>query len=218
MVEEYQSIVNNNVWNVVLRLKEKIVVSSKWIYKTKHSVDGSIEKYKARFIAHGFSQKEGIDYEETFSHVARYTSIRDILAIDVVKKWKVHHMDVKTTFLNGVIEEEVYVERPQGFETCDNQTHVCRLKKSLYGLKKERRAWYGRIDKFLMRLGFTKSKEHSNLYFKVMDGGSVILLLYVDDIFLTRDEKLITESKRKLVAEFEMKYLSMMHYFLGLEV
>jgi hypothetical protein len=111
MVEEYQSIVKNDVWDVVSRPKEKIVVSSKWIYKTKHSTDGSIEKYKARFVERGFSQKEGIDYEDTFAPMARYTSIRAILAIVAVMKWKVHQMDMKT-FLNGVIEEEVYVEPP----------------------------------------------------------------------------------------------------------
>jgi hypothetical protein len=127
-------------------------------------------------------------------------------------------MDVKTAFLNGVIEEEVYVEQPQGFETHDSQTHVCKLKKSLYGLKQSPKAWYSRIDSFLMSLGFTKSKADSNLYFKVVYGGPVILLLYVDDQFLTGEENLITDSKRKLVAEFEMKDLGMMHYFLGLEV
>jgi hypothetical protein len=95
---------------------------------------------------------------------------------------------------------------------------VCRLKKSLYGLKQEPRAWYGIIDIFLMSLGFTKSKEDSNLYYKVVDGGPVILLLYVDDLFLTGDEKLITESEEKLATKFEMKDLGMMHYFLGLEV
>jgi hypothetical protein len=95
---------------------------------------------------------------------------------------------------------------------------VCKLKEALYGLKQAPRAWYGRIDNFLMSLGFTKSKADSNLYYKVVDGGPVILLLYVDDLFLTRDEKLITESKRKLATEFDMKYLGMMHYFLGLEV
>jgi hypothetical protein len=100
------------------------MVSSKWIYKMKHLADGSIKKYKARFVAHGFSQKEGIDYEEIFSHVERYTSIRSILAITTVIKWKVHQMNMKTSFLNGVIEEEVYVEKPQGFETHDSETHV----------------------------------------------------------------------------------------------
>jgi hypothetical protein len=99
-----------------------------------------------------------------------------------------------------VVEEEVYVEKPQGFETHDKQTHVCRLKKALYGLKQAPKAWYGRIGSFLMSLGFNKSKAYSNLYYKVVDGGLVILLLYVDDLFLTGDEKLIVECKRKLAA------------------
>ena len=101
---------NNDVQEIVLRLGGKFVVNSKWIYKIKHVVDGSIEKYKERFVARGFSQKEGIDYEETFPPVARYTSIRSVLALAVVMKWKIHYMDVKTAFLNGVVEEEVYVE------------------------------------------------------------------------------------------------------------
>ena len=96
----------------------------------KHAADGSIEKYKAIFVAHGFSQKEGMDYEETFSPVARYTSIRSVLALATMMKWKIHQMDVKTTFLNGVVEEEVYMEQPLGFETHDRESHVCRLKKS----------------------------------------------------------------------------------------
>jgi hypothetical protein len=185
MTEEYQSIVKNDVWEIVPRLKRKDVVSSIWIFKIKHDVDGSIEKYKERFVAHGFSQKEGIDYEETFSPVARYTSIGTIIALATKMKWKLHQMDVKTTFLNGVIEEEVYIEQPQGFEVEDMKTHVCKLKKALYILKQAPRAWYGRIDSFMTSLGFTKSKVDSNLYFKVMNDESIILLLYVDDLFLT---------------------------------
>jgi transposase InsO family protein len=218
MTEEYQSIIKNDVWEVVPKPKNKDVVSSKWIYKIKHAADESIEKYKARFVARGFSQKEGIDYEETFAPVARYTSIRTIIALAAKMKWKLHQMDVKTTFLNGVIEEEVYIEQPQGFEVEDRKTHVCRLKKALYGLKQAPRAWYGRIDSFLTSLGFTKSKVDSNLYFKVMNDEPVVLLLYVDDLFLTGEENLITDCKRKLAAEFEMKDLGPMHYFLGLEV
>jgi hypothetical protein len=143
--------------------------------------------------------------------VARYTSIKTIIALAAKMKWKLHQMDVKTVFLNGVIEEEVYIEQPQGFEVEDRKSHVCRLKKALYGLKQAPRAWYGRIDSFLTSLGFTKRKADSNLYFK-------ILLLYVDDLFLTGEEKLIAECKQRLAAEFEMKDLGLMHYFLGLEV
>jgi hypothetical protein len=198
--------------------KNKDVVSSKWLYKIKHAANGSIEKHKARFVARGFSQKEGIDFEETFSHVARYTSIGTIIALAAKMKWKLHQMDVKTTFLNGVIEEKVHIEQPQGFEVEDRKTHVYKLKKALYGLKQAPRAWYGRIDSFLTSLGFTKSKVDSNLYFKVMNDESVILLLYVDDLFLTGEEKLITDCKKKLATEFDMKDLGPMHYFLGLEV
>jgi hypothetical protein len=187
------------------------VVSSKWLFKIKHVADGSIEKYKERFVARGFSEKEGIEYEETFAPVARYTLIKTIIALAAKMKWKLYQMDVKTSFLNGVIEEEVYIEQPQGFEDEDRKSHVCKLKKSLYGLKQASRAWYGHIDSFLMSLGFTKSKEDSNLYFKVMNDEPVILLLYVDDLFLTGEEKLITECKKRLASEFEMKDLGLMH-------
>jgi hypothetical protein len=218
MTEEYQSIIKNEVWEIVPRLKSKDVVSSKWLFKIKHVADGSIEKYKERFVTCGFSQKEGIEYEETFAPVARYTSIRTIIALVAKMKWKLHQMDVKKAFLNGVIKEEVYIEQPQGFEVENMKYHVCKLKKSLYGLKQAPRAWYGRIDSFLTSLGFTKSKEDSNFYFKVMNDEPVILLLYVDDLFLTREENLITECKKRLASEFEMKYLGLMHYLLGLEV
>jgi hypothetical protein len=105
MIEEYQSIIKNDVWEIVPRPKSKDVVSSKWLFKVKHVDDGSIEKYKEMFVSHGFSQKEGIDCEETFSPVARYTSIRTIISLAAKMKWKLHQMDVKMTFLNGVIEE-----------------------------------------------------------------------------------------------------------------
>ena len=121
-------------------------------------------------------------------------------------------MDVKNAFLNGVVEEEVYVEQPLSFETHHRDTHVCKLKKSMYGLKQALRTWYDRIDRFLFSLGFTKSKADSNLYYKVEYGNLVMLLLYVDT------DGLIADMKRKLAVEFEMKDLGMMHYFLGMEV
>jgi hypothetical protein len=127
-------------------------------------------------------------------------------------------MDVKIAFLNGVIEEEVYIEQPPSFEVQDRTTHFYKLKKALYGLKQAPRASCGRIDSFLMSLGFSKRKVDPNLYFKIVDDGPIILLLYVDDLFLTDEEKLITNCKKKLYAEFEMKDLGLMHYFIGLEV
>ena len=127
-------------------------------------------------------------------------------------------MDVKTTFLNGVVEEEVYVEQPLGFETDDRKTRVYKLKKSLYGLKQAPMTLYGRMDNSLMNLDFTKSKADSNLSFKVEGRRPVMLLLYVDDLLLTGEEELIKDAKRRLATKFEMKDLEMMHYFLGMEV
>ena len=110
MQEEYNSIIKNNLWEVVSRPAGKSIVSSKWIFKLKHAVDGSIEKYKARFVARGFSQKEGIDYDETFAPVAKYTSIRTIISLVFIFGWKMYQMDVKTAFLNGNIDQEVFIK------------------------------------------------------------------------------------------------------------
>jgi hypothetical protein len=107
MKEKHQPIMKNDVWEIVPRPKEKLVVTSKWVYKVKHAVDISVDKYEARFVARGFFQKEGEDYDETFSLVARYTSIRAIMSLVASMGWSLHQMDVKTTFLNGEIEEEV---------------------------------------------------------------------------------------------------------------
>ena len=169
-------------------------------------------------MACGFSQKEGIAYEETFVAVAKHTSIRTILDMDAVMKWKIDQMDVKTTFLNVVVEEELYVEKPLRFERHDMQTHVCKLKKVLYGLKQAPRTWYDIMNSFLISQEFTKSKLDSKIYFKVEGGRSMMLLLYVDDLFLIGEDELIKDARRILATEFKMKYLGMMHYFLGMEV
>jgi hypothetical protein len=217
MVEEYQPILKNGVWDIVPRPEEKSVVTSKWIYKIKHAVDGSVKKYKARFVTKGFSQVEGIDYKETFAPVAQYTSIRTIISLVTSMGWKLHQMDIKTVFLNGEIEEEVYIEQPEGFVIHDEKSHVCRLKKTLYGLKQTPHAWYEKMDRFLMSLGFSKSVVDPNLYYHIVGDECLILVMYVDDLFLTGSERLIVECKRALTSKFEMKDLGMMHY-LGLEV
>jgi hypothetical protein len=218
MLEEYDSIMRNDVWEVVSRPEGKSVVTSRWLYKTKYVADGSIEKHKARFVARGFSQVEGVDYDETFAPVARYTSIRSIIAIAAEMGWRIHQMDVKTAFLNGFIEEEVYIEQPQGFEVCERESHVCLLRKALYGLKQAPRAWYSRIDSYLLQMGFEKSDVDPNLYYIIRGEDTLILILYVDDLFITGAEHLIAECKRGLASEFEMSDIGLMHYFLGMEV
>jgi hypothetical protein len=127
-------------------------------------------------------------------------------------------MDVKTTFLNGEIEEEFYIEHPKGFVIHEQKSHVCGLKKALYGLKQEPHAWYDKMDGFLRSLGFNKSVVDPNLYYHIVGDECLILVLYVDDLFITGSERLIVECKCALTSEFEMKDLGMMHFFLGIEV
>ena len=132
--------------------------------------------------------------------------------------WRIHEMDVKTAFLNWIIDEEVYIEQPKCFETFDRESHVCILKRSLYGLKQAPCAWYTRIDNYFTGLGFTKSEADANIYQIVVEGKLLIIVLYVDDLILTGDEKLIHLFKEDLAKEFEMKNLGLLHYFLGLEI
>ena len=164
--------------------------------QAKTVADGSVEKYKARFVARQFSQVEGVDYDETFALVAHCTSIRSLISIAAKIGWKIHQMDVKTAFLNGIIHEEVYVEQPQSLEIHGRESHVCRLKKALYGLKEGPRAWYSRIDSYLLLMGFQKSEADSNLYFVMVRDDPLILLLYVDDLFITGEERPIAVWKR----------------------
>eukprot|EP00253_Pinus_taeda_P014262 PITA_14262 len=191
MVEEYNSIMVNDVWKVVPRPQDRSVIGSRWIYKIKYAADGSVEKYKARFVAKGYAQKEGIDYEETFTPVSRYTSFRTVISLAAQMGQEIHQMDVKTTFLNGVTEEEVYNEQPKGFETNEKKSHKIR---------------------------FIKSGVDPNLYYLVVEGEPLILVLYVDDLFLTSSSGLIEDCKENPATEFDMKDLGQMHYFLGLEV
>jgi hypothetical protein len=218
MTKKYQSIMKNDVWDIVLRPEGKSMVTSNWIYKIKHAFYGSVEKYKVIFVARRFSQVEGIDYEETFSHVSQYTSICTIISFAASMVWRLHHMDVKIAFLNGDIEEEVYIEQPDGFVIHEKESHVCRLNKALYGLKQESRAWYEKIDGYLMSFGFNKSVVDPNLYYHIVGYKCLVLALYVDYLFLTSSESIIVECKRALNSKFKMKDLGMMHYFLGLEV
>jgi hypothetical protein len=218
MVEEYDSIVKKSAWEIVPIPIDKSMVGLRWIYKVKQVFDGSVEKYKATFVARGFSQIRGIDYDESFAPVTRYSSIRSILALSTQMGSRIHGMDVKTAFLNGIIEEEVYIEQPKGFETFDRESHVCILKRSLYGLKQAPCAWYTRIDSYFTGLGFTKSEADENLYQIVVEGKILVIVLYVDDLILTGDEQLIHLCKEDLAKEFEMKNLGLLHYFLGFEI
>jgi hypothetical protein len=219
MEDEMSQIQKNDTWELVELPHGKSSIGVKWIYKLKYNMDGSISKHKARLVAKGYVQQEGIDYEETFSPVARLETVRTFLSIASQLKLKVYQMDVKSAFLNGYLKEEVYVEQPQGFIVEGKEDKVYRLKKALYGLKQAPRAWYSRIDKYLHDHGFVKCSSESAVYKKVIGSDFIILCLYVDDlIFMGTSISLVKEFKEEMKSEFEMSDLGEMQYFLGMQI
>ena len=135
MVSEYNSLIKNKTWELIDLPADRDPINTKWVYKVKYLADGSIDRYKARFVAKGFSQQEGIDYDETFAPVAKFNNLLVVLAIATYEDLELELMDVKTAFLNGEIMEDIYVTQPEGFVDSKRPHAVCKLKKSLYGLK-----------------------------------------------------------------------------------
>ncbi|GKD48884.1 retrovirus-related pol polyprotein from transposon TNT 1-94 [Tanacetum coccineum] len=147
----------NDTWELTTLRKGQKAIGVKWVYKAKKNAKGEVEKYKARLVAKGYKQKYGIDYEEVFAPVARLETIRMIIIIAAQYRWKIHQMDVKSTFLNGLLEEEVYMEQPEGYVAKGQEGKVLRLKKALYGLKQAPRAWNTGIDKYFQEHGNSQS-------------------------------------------------------------
>ncbi|KAG9447198.1 hypothetical protein H6P81_013326 [Aristolochia fimbriata] len=181
------------------------------------TMDGSIDRYKARLVAKGYTQEYGIDYEETFAPVARLTSVRLLIALAAVRQWDLFQMDVKNAFLNGTIAEEVYMKPPPGYSHLPGQ--VCKLRRALYGLKQAPRAWFSMFCSKIVEFGYTQSSHDSVLFTRCSSRGMVLLLLYVDDMVITGDDRSgISDLKAYLSSCFEMKDLGPLRYFLGLEV
>ena len=218
MNEEYRSLMANNTWDLVPLPKGRKLVRCKWVYRTKYASDGSVEILKPRLVAKGFSQVEGIDYNETFAPVAKMNSIHLVLSLVALHNCEVHQMDVMSAFLHGDLQEEIYMEQPPGYVQ-DNSSLVCLLKKSLYGLKQAPRSWYAKMDSFLLDTSFSRCHSDPNVYTKKVGNHLIILVLYVDDLILTSsDLNLITHVKSSLKQNFEMSDLGHLHYFLGLQV
>ncbi|KAL4582843.1 hypothetical protein LXL04_007404 [Taraxacum kok-saghyz] len=217
MQEELQALKKAQTWNIVPLPPGKSLIGSKWIYKVKTRSDGTVERYKARLVAKGFDQEYGIDYEETFAPVARITSVRSLLAIAAARHWSLYQMDVKNAFLNGDLAEEVYMRPPRGVDHPPG--HVCHLQKALYGLKQAPRAWFEKFSTTVLSLGFSSSPYDSGLFTRTTETGTILLLLYVDDMIITgSDNTGILQLKQSLSSCFQMKDLGNLHYFLGLEV
>ena len=195
------------------------VVTGKWIYRHKLLADGSLDRYKARWVLQGFTQRPSVDYDETFSPVVKPAIVRVVLSLALSQNWPIHQLDVKNTFLHGTLTETVYCVQPSGFVDSSCSDFVCRLNKSLYGLKQAPRAWHHRFASHLVSLGFVETKSDTSLFLYRRGPDTAYLLLYVDDIVLTASsagflKHIIAAFQR----EFAMMDMGQMHHFLGISV
>lgn len=218
MEDEIAALERNNTWNLVDLPPSKKTVGCKWVYKIKYKADGSIDRYKARLVAKGYTQTHGIDYMDTFSPVAKVTTIRTLLAVAAARDWHLHQMDVNNAFLNGDLEEEVYMQLTPGFEG-KKGGQACRLMKSLYGLKQASRQWNAKLNSALQAMGFKQAISDNSLFTKGEGSSFVALLVYVNDIVVASpDLSLIQHIKVHLNDVFQIKDLGPLKFFLGLEI
>ena len=214
------ALTQNKTWELVPLPKDKKVLPCKWVYKKKFTSLDAKPKYKARLVAKGFKQEYGIDFEEIFSPVVKMTTLRVMLGLVATENLELKQMDVNTAFLQGDLDEEIYMAQPEGFEVPGKEHLVCRLRKSLYGLKQAPRQWYQKFDAFMRSQGYTRSKEDPCLYVKrTRDGQLIMLILYVDDMLIAgHSKKDIADLKQKLSSHFDMKDLGDAHHILGMRV
>ena len=216
---EYQSLLENETWELVELPAGRKPISCKWVFKVKHDQTGKVERFKGRLVAKGFLQKYGIDYDETFSPVVRFSSIRDLLAFGVSRQMLIHQMDVVTAFLNGTLDEEIYMQQPEGYVEPGKEGLVCRLKKSLYGLKQSPRCWNNVFKEFMLSLGFVQSVADPCVFIRVLKDKLTIVTVHVDDLILVTDsEKEMIDLKTSLANHFKMKDMGVLHYCLGVSV
>ncbi|RVW75988.1 Retrovirus-related Pol polyprotein from transposon TNT 1-94 [Vitis vinifera] len=216
---EIDSILQNHTWELVDLPPGCKPLSSKWIFKRKMKVDGSIDKYKARLVIKGDRQTEGLDYFDTYSPVTRINSIRMVLAIAALRNLEIHQMDVKTAFLNGDLDEEIYMEQPEGFSAPGQEKKVCKLVKSLYGLKQAPKQWHEKFDNVMLSHGFKINECDKCVYVKDTEHGYVIVCLYVDDMLIVgSDDKMITSTKNMLNSRFDMKDMGLADVILGIKI
>ncbi|CAN1790917.1 Retrovirus-related Pol polyprotein from transposon RE1 [Linum perenne] len=217
--EEIKALEKNKTWYVVPLPHGKKAVDCKWIFTIKYKADGSVERYKARLVARGFTQSYGIDYQETFAPVAKLNTVRVLLSLAVNLDWHLYQLDVKNAFLNGDLLEEVYMNVPAGMNQ-EKSGVVCKLNKALYGLKQSPRAWFERFSTAVKSGGYKQCQTDHTLFVKHSASGKLaILIVYVDDIIITgNDEDEIKQLKKRLATEFEIKDLENLRYFLGMEI
>ena len=221
IASEYGSLMKCGTWELVILPEGRKAIGCKWVFRKKYASTGEIERYKARLVALGYAQVEGVDYAETFAPVAKFTSIRLILAIAAILDLDLFQMDVDTAFLNGMLEEEIYMKQPKGFVNPKKAKYVCKLKRGLYGLKQSPRIWNFNIDTFLKECGFKACGPDHCFYVMWTSGDKlfIIVVLYVDDLIITSNsDPLMSEFKAKLCEKYKMKDLGELHWCLGMRV
>lgn len=217
MHKELTALDKNRTWTIVDKPAGVTPIGYKWIYKVKRKADGTLERYKARLVAKGYTQTEGIDFFDTFSPVVKMATVRMLLALAAIKKWHIQQLDVNNAFLRGVLQEEVYMSIPQGLPNVPSNK-VCRLLKSLYGLKQTSRKWYEKLSNLLLTLGFKQAHSDHSLFTNITASSYTALLIYVDDIVLVGDSlSELTRVKQVLDKQFGIKDLGNLKFFLGLE-
>ncbi|GJT44816.1 putative RNA-directed DNA polymerase [Tanacetum coccineum] len=215
--EKMEALYEINSWDLVELPKNMKAIGSKWAYKIKHKPTGEIDRYKARLVANGFNQREGIDYEETFSPVVKMGTVKCLISLTIQNGWCLFQLDVNNAFLYDNLNEDVYMLPQPGYFN-KNETRVCKLKRSLYGLKQALRQWNNRFSEELVKNDFKQSGHDHSLYTKESGGSFVALLVYVDDIVLTRNDiNEINKVKTFLKSKFKIKDLGEFEYFLGIE-
>ena len=211
---EIDALAKNETWTLVYLPPGRKAVKSKWVFKRKLDLS-----HRARVVAKGFTQIFGLDYDETFSPVARFESLRLLLALAALEDWEIHQMDVKSAFLNGLLDEEIYMEQPEGFVDPDHPDKVCLLKKAIYGLKQASRQWNQQFHGVLLELGFTRTRSDAGVYHREDDKGTAIIILYVDDITILSDSlKNINQIKSTLSKRYEMTDLGEISSYLGVNI
>ncbi|UYV64540.1 hypothetical protein LAZ67_3001142 [Cordylochernes scorpioides] len=218
MDDEFNSLMKNQTWTYVTLPSDRKAIACKWVYKIKQNADGSNKMFKARLVAKGYSQKPGLDYGETFSPVVKFDSIRTILSLCASLDMEMIQLDVKSAFLNGDLEEELYMEQPQGYENPDFPNHVCSLQKSIYGLKQSPRMWNKKFHEFLIKFDLKPSISDSCVYTMKCKQAYILLAIYVDDCLICSVNKQhLDDIVQYLNSNFEIKTFTA-DYFLGLQI
>ncbi|KAL4032975.1 hypothetical protein IC575_006058 [Cucumis melo] len=217
--DEMDSLESNRTWHLVDLPPGCKAIGCKWVLRKKLKPDGSVDKYKARLVAKGFRHKENIDFFDAFSPVTRIASIRVLISIVALKNLLIHQMDVKTAFLNGDLEEEIYMEQPEGFIVHCQESKVCKLDKSLYGLKQAPKKWHEKFDNLLMSKGFKVNESDKYIYYRTEGRLCIIICLDVDDMLIFGSNlHVINDVKSMLNANFDMKNLGEADVILGIKI